>query len=300
MMRNRYGVMVLLGLLLIPLLLAGSDSSESSVVSAASPAAASHSFSHSLASPSFPQRIMSLNACSDQLLLMLVPRERIVALTFLATNPFVSALWRDAHGIAQVRGSAEEVLTLQPDFVLAGQFTARHTVRLLKQFGIPVQVLPPVEDFRTMRDQIRQVAQVLGETARGEAVIAELDHQLAQWTEVPTRIGAFYRQGGYTAGRQTLTDAVMQAAQMTNVAALAGIQGSGYLPLERLLIARPDWLITSDYQRDVPTLGMKLLRHPALQGLPGGERILPGNLTACGGPWTSQAVRLLADLPIPR
>nr|VFJ55439.1 MAG: hypothetical protein BECKFW1821B_GA0114236_10239 [Candidatus Kentron sp. FW]VFJ76125.1 MAG: hypothetical protein BECKFW1821C_GA0114237_109912 [Candidatus Kentron sp. FW] len=64
-----------------------------------------------------------------------------------------------------------------------------------------------------------------------------------------------------------------------------------------LMLARPDWLITSDYKRDAPTLGSRSLRHPVLRALPGGEFILPGNLTACGGPWNARAVALLAGLP---
>jgi iron complex transport system substrate-binding protein len=89
----------------------------------------------------------------------------------------------------------------------------------------------------------------------------------------------------------------MRAANMVNVAVASGVEGSGYLPLERLLIERPQWLITSDYKRDVPTLGNRALRHPALRGTPGGEFTLPGKLTTCGGGWNVQAARLLAALP---
>jgi iron complex transport system substrate-binding protein len=244
-----------------------------------------------------PERIVSLSLCTDQLLLTLAPRERITALTYLATRPDLSTLWQEAHGIPQVRGSAEEVLSLQPDLVLAGTFGARPTVRLLRQFGIPILTLPPAEDFASVREQIRQVAEAIGEPGRGAVALAALDQDLAQLAITPPRTGAFYRQSGYTSGSGTLADAIMQAASMANVAVAAGVRGSGYLPLERLLIERPDWLITSDYKRDVPTLGNRLLSHPALRGAAGGEFVLPGHLTSCGGGWNVRATRLLAALP---
>ncbi len=247
-----------------------------------------------------PQRIVSLNSCTDQLLLTLAPRERIVALTFQATRPQASTLWQEAQGIRQVRGSAEEVLALQPDLVLAGLFTTRHTIKLLRQFGVPVVTLPPAQDFATVRDQLQQVAQLIGEEQRGALALAAFDRDLAKLTRTPPRSGAFYHQSGYSHGSGTLANAVMQGSQMDNVAVAAGLQGSGYLPLERLLIEQPDWLITSDYKRDVPTLGNRILQHPALRGLSGGEFVMPGRLTTCGGVWNLQAARLLAALPAVR
>lgn len=244
-----------------------------------------------------PQRIVSIHSCTDQLLLTLVPRHRIAALSYLAIRPDLSSLWREAQGIPQVRPSAEEVLALKPDLVLAGSFRDRHTVELLDQFGIKVVTLPPADDFAAVRQQVRQVATAVGEQHRGEAVLAAMDRELAQLATTAPRTGVFYWQGGYTSGSGTLAHAVMRAARMVNVAAVAGLEGSGYLPLERLLVEQPQWLITSDYKRDVPTLGSRMLHHPALRSVPSGEFVMPGRLTSCGGAWNLEAVRLLAALP---
>nr|VFJ69470.1 MAG: iron complex transport system substrate-binding protein [Candidatus Kentron sp. FW] len=243
-----------------------------------------------------PRRIVSLNTCTDQLLLMLARRERIAALTYLTTRQEISSLWREARAIPQVRGSAEEILMLQPDLVLAGIYTTRYTRKLLKQFGVPVISLPPANNFTDVRRHIRQVAKAIGEEKRGEALVATFDKDLARLAATRPRSGVFYRNGGYSAGHGTLSDAVMRAANMENAAAVAGLDGSGFFPLERLVMARPDWLITSDYKRDVPTIGTRVLRHPALRTLLGGEFVLPGNLTACGGPWNARAAELLAGL----
>ena len=56
------------------------------------------------------QRIVSLNLCADQILVDLVPRERIAAVSHLAADPWSSAVAEKARGIPWTRGKAEEVL----------------------------------------------------------------------------------------------------------------------------------------------------------------------------------------------
>ena len=69
-----------------------------------------------------PRRIVSLDLCTDQLLIDLVERERIAAVTHLAADPEVSAIWEKGKGIPITRGKAEDVLHYKPDLILAGPF----------------------------------------------------------------------------------------------------------------------------------------------------------------------------------
>src|SRR5688500_14449568 len=70
-----------------------------------------------------PQRVMSLNACTDVLLLRLLPHERIASVTFLTHESRDASLRALAAGVGSNRGAAEEVLSVSPDLVLAGQYT---------------------------------------------------------------------------------------------------------------------------------------------------------------------------------
>ena len=69
-----------------------------------------------------PQRIMSLNICTDQLLLALAPEKRIASLTFLAREKQPLRYWPQAARIPVNYGSAEDVLAVRPDLVLTGPF----------------------------------------------------------------------------------------------------------------------------------------------------------------------------------
>lgn len=260
------------------------------------------SFASAAAVSTPPQRIVSLNLCTDQILLQLVARERIAALSWLSPNPENSALYREAQGLRTVRGNAEEVIALKPDLVLVGTTSTRFTTRVLREFGIPVLALAGVDSLDQVREQIRTVAQAVGETATGEAVVARFDARRAELAKQvqashpagPMRIATQYLAGGRSAGIGTIYDDIFQVAGYANGAARAGLKRYGTLPMERVVVEHPDVLVTSDYRRGVPTLGNRMLAHPALRGLDARELVMPGRLTVCGGPWNLEAAALLA------
>ncbi|HYC06046.1 MAG TPA: ABC transporter substrate-binding protein [Azospirillaceae bacterium] len=254
-----------------------------------------------LSAEAAPQRVVSLNLCTDQLAVLLLPPERIAALSFLARDPDLSYVAARARSLPVVQGSAEEILPLKPDLVLAGTYTTRATVALLKARGIPVLALDMPNDFDTIRAQLRQVAAALGEAARGEALIAEMDGRLAEAADAargsarPTALT--FAPGGFTAGGGTLSAAVMEAAGLSNYAAGKGLQGYGYLPVESVAEAPPDLLVADTDQEARPSLAGRLLSHPALdRAVPAGSRLkMEPGLVTCGGPFTAEAVTRLAE-----
>lgn len=252
-----------------------------------------------------PQRIVSLNLCTDQIVLQLVPRERIAALSWLSQRPESAALHQQAQGLRTVRGSAEEVLALQPDLVLVGTATTRHTTRLLQSFGVRTLALPGADSFAQVKAQIRTVAAAVGEAARGEAVVAVMEAQAraiatahnapANTARQGTRpVAIAYWAGGRSAGRDTLYEDILTTAGYANGATQAGMKGYAALPLERLVASSPNVIVTNDYKRGAPTLGNRLLKHPALLGTGAQEVRLPSRITVCGGPWNIDAAALLA------
>lgn len=247
-----------------------------------------------------PARVVSLNLCADQLALLLLPRERIAALSFLAADPGLSALADQVRGLPLVQGMAEEVLPLSPDLVLVGTYTTRPTVALLRARGIPVLEVGLVSDFAGIRAQIRQVAAALDVAARGEELIADMDAKLAAARAPagmarPPRVLAL-APGAFTAGSGTLSDAVMRAAGLVNYAADKGLRGYGYLPVETVAADPPDLLLANADEAGHPSLNGQMLAHPALaRAVPeGGRPTVPGKLWTCGGPFTADAATLLA------
>ena len=64
-----------------------------------------------------PQRIVSLNICTDELLLRLVEPSRVASVTWLSRDPSLSNIAALAAAVPVNHGSAEEVIPSAPDLV---------------------------------------------------------------------------------------------------------------------------------------------------------------------------------------
>jgi iron complex transport system substrate-binding protein len=168
-----------------------------------------------------PRHIMSLNLCTDELLLDLVPADRIASVTYLSRSPSNSFLAPVAMRVPVNYGSAEEVLAQRPDLVLAGIYTTTATRLLLKKIGTPMVQIPPANTFAEIRDVTRAVARAVGEVTRGEALIARMDATLQKLAAIKPKLAlrvAAWNGAGGVPGRGTLFDAILTEAGGVNIA----------------------------------------------------------------------------------
>lgn len=258
-----------------------------------------------LATPLFaqqqPQRIVSMNLCTDQLLLLLVEPRRIASLSYFATNPDYSWLAAQAEGIPANRGQAEEVLAFEPDLILTSQFSATLAANLLERLGHPVQRLGFAASADEVYAQIRHVATLTGSTAQAEHVIGELQTAIRreQQTLLPRLQGksaVFFASNGFSYGADSLQHEFLTSLGLRNIAAEAGLYGPAQLPLELLLTAAPDFLFTDRRTRLDAQLAHPLLHHPALAALSRNTRVLelPDTLFQCASPQLAEAYRMLS------
>lgn len=216
-----------------------------------------------------PARVVSMNLCTDQLVLLLADPGQVVSVSYLAARPQDSLMADRTEGLILNHGQAEEVLPLRPDLAVAGVYTTRFTVQVLKREGIPVLDLPPAESFADMRANIRAVAEALGRQARGEAVIAALDSRIealaARSADSERPRALIYRAGGYTLGRETFAGTLLDLAGFENAAADYGVRKWGAVPVEAVLQLKPDFLVVGVYRKDAPSLARDVTGHPALR-----------------------------------
>ncbi len=231
------------------------------------------------------ERVVSLNLCSDQMLVLLAP-EQVAALSPLSRDPALSFVAARAATFPVVRSTAEAVLRLRPDLVLAGAYGAQTTLAILEQEGVPVWRLDMPQDFAAIRTQTKALAARLGVPERGAALLAAMDATLAAVRPTGQRITAIaWEPRGYTAGPGSLMAAVLDAAGLTDAA------DGRRLGLEALLRHPPDLLVVPETP-DYPSLATAMLDSAALAAIP--RRALPPPLTICAGPFTAQAVAMLA------
>lgn len=231
------------------------------------------------------QRVVSLNLCSDQLLVLLAPG-KAAGLSPLARDPALSFVAAQATHLPVVRPSAEAVLGLHPDLILAGAYGAQPTLALLAQEGVAIRRLGMPQDFAAIRAQTARLAALLGEPARGAALIAAMNATLRAIPPPAHRLTALvWQPRGYTAGPNSLMDAVLRAAGLTDI-------GTGRrVGLEMLLRDPPDLLVVPETPA-YPSLATDLLDNRAIAAIP--RRAVPTPLTICAGPFTAEAATLLA------
>ena len=240
-----------------------------------------------------PARVMSLNICTDQLLLALAPEKRIASVTFMAREQAPMKLWPQAARLPVNYGSAEEILATRPDLVLTGPFLAPLTRQLLTRTGVKVVEVPLAENFDQIRGVTRQVAWALHAEARGEVLIAQMDEDLRAAARAkpakPIRV-AQWGNGGYLPGNSGVFGAMLGAIGAVSIA-----DGSGFYDVEALLGGQPEALIFSDTYAGLPTLRADQDEHPALkQRFP---RLSYSSFYECGVPQlAASALRLQSDL----
>jgi iron complex transport system substrate-binding protein len=242
------------------------------------------------------QRIVSLNLCTDELLLRLADPAKVASVTWLSRGsgsnvPDLAERVQINHGLA------EQVIAADPDLVLAGTFTTRIAVGMLKRTAIPVVELGVPRSFDDVRKQIRDVAALVQAEERGRRLIDEIDRRIAAVAGKPRSMrptAVVLNPNGFTVGEGTLADQVMTAAGLDNIAAKLRIDNYGQIPLEIVALHQVDVLIVSASRDGPASKATELLSHPILSQLKQTRIVvMPSRLWNCGGPGIAEAVERL-------
>jgi iron complex transport system substrate-binding protein len=174
------------------------------------------------------------------------------------------------------------------------------TKHVLRAQGLRLHEVTLIADLETARQQIVEVAAVLGHPERGRKLIAEIEAARARLhaaAKPPFNTALLVNRGGYTAGVRSLAAALLAEAGLKPPPGAPPGYG-GYIPLERLMTLHPDVIVLNNLLTDAADQGSYNLTHPALHALYPPERriVLPTRYTLCGGPALIAAFDYLAEL----
>jgi iron complex transport system substrate-binding protein len=239
-----------------------------------------------------------MNLCTDQLAILLAKPGQLVSVSRIAADPLSSPVADDARGYQLNRGDAEQIYLMQPDLVLAGEFSDPVAIGLMRRLGIKVHQLPNSDRLSEIPAQIREVGALLGQMATAEVLAADVEARLAAFegADRDRPVAAFFYANGYTLGAGSLSHDIITTAGFENLATQLGQGGGGRLSLESLIVSRPDVLIVSppyagaSRAEDVPA-------HPALADYAAQARVVrSGPEWVCGSPDTIDAVEAMAEV----
>ena len=237
--------------------------------------------------------IVSLNPCTDAILVAVAEPEQILALSHYSRAPQSSSI---APGIARrfdtTGGTAEEVIALDPDIVLAGAFLQPATGQALQDLGVDVATFGIASEVEASFAQIRRIAELAGKPDRGAALIDDIAAALQRHTppQGTAQLSAvLWQPGQIVPGEQTLMAQLMGRAGFSSHSEALGLGQADYLSLEQVLADPPQVLLVAGEAR--------AQQHPALAELQGTaiESFDPG-LLYCGGPTIIRAMERLGTI----
>jgi iron complex transport system substrate-binding protein len=215
--------------------------------------------------PEPPRRVASLNLTADELLVEMLPPERLVAVTRWADDPEMSNVAGRVPGSAVrlPRADLERLIELRPDLVVVSEYTDADFLHLLKRSGLRTHRMVGLASLPGIRTAILELGSAVGTLTEAARLTARMDRVLAELRtclQGAPRPRVLYWADPYTAGAETAFGSLIEAAGATNVARELGLHGIVPIAGEKAFAADPDfWLLTRGSGARAA-----LLRHPLL------------------------------------
>ena len=244
-----------------------------------------------------PRRVLSMNLCTDQLAMLLAAPGQLVSVSHVARDPRASALADQAMAYPVNHGDAEEIYLARPDLVLADSFAKPGTVQLLRRLGRRVELFDAAQSFDELRRNLIRMGDLLGRQDQARAMVARFDADLAALGRPSANRprAAMYAANGYSEGPDSLAGEIIDAAGFANLAETLGVGGGGTVPLEVLMLAAPDLVISGEPYPGA-SRSEEILRHPGLTALTARNpsRVMADRDWVCATPQVLRAVAALA------
>ncbi|MFD1191619.1 ABC transporter substrate-binding protein [Phenylobacterium conjunctum] len=244
-----------------------------------------------------PRRVVSLNPCLDAVLVQVADRAQIRALSHYSHDPASSSSGALGRSIPYTFETAEEIVALQPDLVLASRFSPPATRAALARMGVRSELFSVPSSVAESLAQVMQIANAVNRPDRGRALVARIEAALAAAAPPPgtRRLSAItFQSGGFAAGPGTMMDEMMRRAGFDNAVTRYGLNRSGNVGLEQLVSDPPDVLLAGQLAPGAPTWADRVIAHPALRRARLHRAVFPQNLTFCGGPVLIDCAAMLA------
>lgn len=221
--------------------------------------------------------IVSINPCADAMLVRLVPPARIAAISHYSQEPLATSIPLSvARRFRTTAGTAEEVIAVAPDLVVASTFTAPATRDAFARAGLRTLYLDAPQTIAGSEAQVRHLAAAVGARAAGERMVSEIRRAAGAAADGPHPAALLYISGDLANGAGTLLDELMTRAGLRNAAAAYGLSFTGRLPAELIVSNPPDVVIAPEGGRAAAA------RRALLPDTP--VAALPRSLVNCGGP----------------
>jgi iron complex transport system substrate-binding protein len=249
--------------------------------------------------PAVPKRIVSINPCTDALLVELVDAGHIAAISHYSHDAKATSMPLDqALQFHAISGTAEEIIAMRPDLVVASAIVQPATEAALKRLGIPLIKMAIPQSVAESQAQISELAAIVGAPQQGAKLNHTIGEAFANAKPRDDRLvpALIWRSAGLVPGNDTLPDELLRHSGFENISSSFGLAQWDVLPMEYLVSRPPDILFSNKQQAGIEHTD-RMLSHPVMQKLARNITVAdyPARLLHCAGPTLIEAITTLAD-----
>lgn len=213
-----------------------------------------------------PARVASLNLCTDQLLVLLADPNQVASVTWLSQDSRTSSVAKQSQSFATNTGRFSDIAHLQPDLVLINSYAAAATRQALQALKLATVEIKPAATVAEITTNIRVTAMALGQTERGNAMITQMEQDLAAIESAQAKRNTNAQPSALILQPNIIT--VSSGSLPSHLLIRAGFVPAlqkfsvGYTNTEAIARLRPDLLILDDHRNKYPSLAEQMLDHP--------------------------------------
>ncbi|QNE68731.1 ABC transporter substrate-binding protein [Fusobacterium hwasookii] len=195
--------------------------------------------------------IVSLTLSGDEMLLGLVPENRIAGLSGkINEDKEISNVVDKAKKFPKVEGNEEVLMSLEPDLIIVADWLSKRITDIGAITGAKVYFYKTPNSYEEQKKLIRDLANLVEEKENGEKLIKNMDDRLKalqnkiakNYKGVKPRI-LMYTSFGTTSGKNTTFNDMVKLINGVNVVAEAGIDGFKDISKEKVIELNPDIII---------------------------------------------------------
>ncbi|ALQ39590.1 hemin receptor [Fusobacterium hwasookii ChDC F174] len=195
--------------------------------------------------------IVSLTLSGDEMLLGLIPENRIAGLSGkINEDKEISNVVDKAKKFPKVEGNEEVLMSLEPDLIIVADWLSKRITDIGAITGAKVYFYKTPNSYEEQKKLIRDLANLVEEKENGEKLIKNMDDRLKALQNKITKNykGAkprilMYTSFGTTSGKNTTFNDMVKLINGVNVVAEAGIDGFKDISKEKVIELNPDIII---------------------------------------------------------
>ena len=228
-----------------------------------------------------PQKIASGTLLTDEILLSLVEKERLIAVTKLSEDPEISNISGEVADIPnKITLNVEVIVSLSPDIIFLASWSDSAKVKQLRDAGLNVYQIKSPVTINEIESTIKKIAHVVGEEKNGTKIVSWMEDKLNSVERVVSAVPQTkkltvmdYGTWGASFGSGSSWNSIVEHAGLKNAVASLKSDQWGNVPVskEKLIELDPDILILPSWVWGDPTgadkFFKKIVTDPSLQSM---------------------------------